>query len=128
MRQRGDRFPEQIELLGNCVLSDEGRSRHVSARSSEADHEPDTNCVSNSSKDDWNCRGSFLRCKCRWRSPRREDEVDPESGQLGRESRETVGMSVGPPELEIDVLTFNPAEFAQHFIEAIEDWRRSDGR
>ena len=54
-----------------------------------------------------------------WRAPSRDDHVNLEPDQLGREFRQALGLPLGGPELDDEVLALDVAELAKPLAEGL---------
>src|SRR5262245_33433611 len=108
----GDGLLEQLNrfagYLGACCSAHAG---DVSPRPCETGDETALNGVSTCSHDDGDRLRSILSWLVCGRSTR-NDDVDLETNEVGREGREAFEVAVGPSVLDDEVLSLNPAQFA----------------
>ena len=118
-RDRGNRFLEQLQTLGNQLRAEEGQPCDVSTLARKARHEPVSDRIAHSLRDNGDHGGRLLGGAGRGRI-RRDDEVDLETGQLGRQTRQSLDLPFRRSVLNDDVLTLQIAAFAQSLPEGVE--------
>src|SRR5256885_6765677 len=106
----------KVTGVQTCALPISG---DVATRPRETGHEPVSDRIAHDRHDDGDRGGRLPYCTGRWRI-QREDEVDLETGQLGRQTREPLDLPIGPSVLDEDVLTLHVAVFAQALPEGVE--------
>jgi hypothetical protein len=106
-----DGLLEQRQRLRLADVS--SHSRDIAARSSKACDEPGLNEISGRRYDDRKCRGRLFGSLRGGDTSLRIDDVDLEADELGDNLANSLDSSPGPPDLDHDVLSVDPAEFAQ---------------
>ena len=108
---------QQLKPLCRCVNIDMGCAGKVAPRPIKAGDKPGPYGVAADCKNDWYGRGCRLRGKSRRRRCRQND-VNPTSRELRRESGEPVVMIIGPSVIEADIPSFDVPRFTQSFLES----------
>ena len=100
------RLLQELQRLAEDVSSLQGQSRDVPSRPREAGHEP----VANRSVATTMTMGiDTVAFRARgWPVRRRDDDVDLETHELGREARQAIQLPLGGSRLEGDVLPLDP--------------------
>ena len=116
----GNRFLEHLQLLADDVDADaEGHPSDVPARTREAGDESDLDRIGDADHDDGDCRGCILGGKgrgCR----HCHDEVHLEPNQFRCKVGQPIEPALRKSEVDHDVLTLDPAQFAKSFPECAD--------
>jgi len=118
-RNLGEGLLEQLQALRDQLGAEVRQPGDVPTRPRETGHEPVSDRIANDRHDDGDRGGRLLYSTGRWRI-RREDEVDLETGQFGRQTWEPLDLPIGRSVLNEDVLTLHIAAFAQALPESVE--------
>ena len=110
-RKCGKSCLEYLQPLSAQLSVQVGQPRNVPTRPSKAGNEPRADWIGGDRHDDWDGRCRLLRGRRRW-STLRNDSLDLESRQLGREVRKPFVLSLGRSILNDDVLALHVAAFA----------------
>src|SRR5512144_684366 len=113
-RDEGDprqTFPEQLQVLGYQLRTQEGGPREIPTGSGEAGHEAVSDRVAHGGRDDGDRLGRLPRGAGSRGGPG-DDEIDLETHELGRQIRETLHVSVRRAVFDQDVATFDMAPLA----------------
>src|SRR5215467_3077751 len=110
---------EQLEILCRQFRADEGESRQIPARVSQARREARSDRVSNSDEDDGHRRGQVPH-RNGGRGAERHDHVEVQGSQVAREEEERVPPPLGKAMLDLQVLSLDVAEVPQSLREGLK--------
>jgi hypothetical protein len=110
---------EQLQLLAVDPPPDgDGEPRDAPARPSEAGHQARAYGIDSQEHDDGDRPGRVLGRYHRRRGSRNND-INPETHELGREVRKTIDVAVRKAIVDDDVLALDPAQVAQPALECV---------
>ena len=110
-RDPGKSFPEQLEAFGDWFRAEKGQPRDIPTRPREAGDESVSDRITHNRRDDGDRGGRLLCGAGRWRIPR-DDEIDVETGEFVRPTRQPLDLPVCRSILNDNVLTLHIAVFA----------------
>ncbi len=125
-RRVRDGLLEEIEVLHPELEPLVGPACDVASRARKARDEPARDRIGDAADDDGDRGGGALGCQCRRRA-RREDHVDREPGELGRQLGKPLVLAISGADLEDEVPALDPAEVAEPVPEGLVE-RRVRGR
>ena len=109
---RGEQFSQKGQTLRDQFRAKESRACDISSWPREAGHKSVSDRVAHSSDYDRDRGGRLLRSTARGRS-QCDDEVDLETDQFGRQTREPLDLPVRRSVLNDDVPTLDIAKFSK---------------
>ncbi len=112
----------RLQPLGDEFRAQEGRARNIPTRPSETGHEPVANRIAHSHHDDGNGGGCLL-CGTASRRSHRDDDIDLETGEFGRQSRKALDSPVRRSVFNQDVLALHIAVLAQSLPQGVDPRR-----
>jgi len=109
---------EQLQPLGHQLAVDRGQAGEVAARPGKAGNRSNLDGLTHGRKDDGDLRSRLLDghdCG----GVRRDNHIQLEPDQFGRELGEPIELAQRPSVLDGDVLAINPAMLPQPFTERL---------
>src|SRR5262245_31171332 len=110
--ERWDSLAQKFESLGSDFSVLARQAREVATRSPQTRNQTVADRVCRPREDNWDERCCPL-CGCGCRGSRRENDIDLEPNELGRELGVALAAPLRPTILEREGAAFNPAELAQ---------------
>src|SRR5262245_19698679 len=123
---RGDELMQQLQPLWSDFYTQAGSAGDIAARPVKACHQAELHRIEAGGEHNGNCR---RRCPCgQHRNAICCDRVDLTADQLGRQRWQTIVLTLRPPILDCDVLSFNVAGVFQALAECARSNRVPIGR
>jgi hypothetical protein len=115
----GNDVSEQLQTLGDQLRAEKRRPRNIAARPCQAGDQLVADRIGHDSCDDGDRVRSLLGCLGRWRAPR-DNDVDLQPNQLGRQRGEPIRFPISVSPLYGQVLPLDVPEFVQALVKWLE--------